>query len=240
MPPRPSHQVRHALVLCFALVLIASACGQETVVSGPAERTEQTQSTSNTDATATDGADALDAADSSDDPRSGSTQTDDADSDPDSNTVGTSSQDQTATPGDKAEQAEEVVGDIDSIGSQEQINSLVEDCETGVDMACDILFQASDFDSPEELVARTCGGQRPDNFGFCTEGMVADGANIWFAEDSPGLSAVVGACEIGSMTACDFLYFRSEVGSAYEDMGNTCAGRTEIAIPDCRTAFPGE
>ena len=44
------------------------------------------------------------------------------------------------------------------------------------------------------------------------------------------------------MSACDTLYNDSEVDSAYETYGGTCAGRQEISNSDvvyCTDAFPG-
>lgn len=124
------------------------------------------------------------------------------------------------------------------IGSASQIQSLVVDCEAGSDLACDILFQVSEFSSEDEQIGVECGGRGENELLFCTEGIRVSDDGLWFDEDSPGLPAVVTACEGGDMTACDFLFFRSAVGSDFEIIGNTCAGLTEVALPDCRTQFP--
>lgn len=158
-----------------------------------------------------------------------------------------------ATDDDEAARGERELGDdtepppvdddLDSVfglGDDEQLAGLVDDCTDGNDLACDILYQTSALDSDEETLALTCGGRRVEEPSFCTEGIERDGINIWFDDNSPGLVAVVDACEIGEMTACDFLYFRSAIGSFYEELGNTCGGRTEVAIPDCRTVFDAD
>jgi hypothetical protein len=44
------------------------------------------------------------------------------------------------------------------------------------------------------------------------------------------------------MQACDNLYNESEIDSAYETYGGTCAGRQPISASDtvyCTDAFPG-
>ncbi len=41
----------------------------------------------------------------------------------------------------------------------------------------------------------------------------------------PELQPLVDACSDGDMDACDELYFSSDVGSAEEEYGDTCAGR---------------
>jgi hypothetical protein len=39
------------------------------------------------------------------------------------------------------------------------------------------------------------------------------------------------------MTACDFLYYRSPIGSQLEEIGSTCGGRINVALPDCRSTI---
>ena len=50
--------------------------------------------------------------------------------------------------------------------------------------------------------------------------------------DDPTLDALWDACEAGSGTACDDLYFDSEFGSEYEAFGFTCGNRMELQF-DC-------
>lgn len=118
-----------------------------------------------------------------------------------------------------------------------QIAALAGDCEEGDELACDILYQASALDSPEETLARSCGGRDPAGDGFCTPGIRQSLDGIWFDDRSPGLDDAEDACLDGDLTACDFLFFRSEIGSTHEEIGTTCGGRIDIALPDCRTAL---
>ncbi len=122
------------------------------------------------------------------------------------------------------------------LGGAEQLGALLTDCEAGSDLACDILFQLSDFDSVEETAALTCGGRSEIERLFCTEGIDAAANELSFDVTSDGLERVVGQCEDdGDMTACDFLYYRSPVDSDLEEIGATCGGRVTVAVPDCRT-----
>lgn len=140
---------------------------------------------------------------------------------------------------DQSDPAEREPSDTEPPGlvGQAQVESLARDCEAGSDPACDILFQVSAAASTEEELARDCGGRGPATDGFCTEGIDSSADGIWFDESSPGLPAVELACREGDATSCDFLYTRSAVGSAYEELGLSCGGRVEVAVPDCRTAL---
>ena len=51
--------------------------------------------------------------------------------------------------------------------------------------------------------------------------------------DNPELDALWDACEDGDGEACDELYFSSEVGSEYEEFGDTCGGRFEAGEVLC-------
>ena len=122
------------------------------------------------------------------------------------------------------------------LGGAEQIEGLLTDCDAGSDLACDVLFQLSDFNSPEEAAAMTCAGRSTDARAFCTDGIEPETGQLFFDIDSEGLDAIVTLCEDdGDLTACDFLYFRSPVESEFEEIGATCGGRVAVAVPDCRT-----
>ena len=127
---------------------------------------------------------------------------------------------------------------IFGIGGSDQIDSLVTDCQAGSDQACDILYQVTTDGSAEEAVAIDCGGRgEAIETLFCTAGVRGAIGSLYFDEESKALPGIADDCESGDMTACDFLFFRSPVGSEYEAMGNTCAGLIEVALPDCRTQF---
>lgn len=122
------------------------------------------------------------------------------------------------------------------LGGAEQIESLVDDCQDDNDLACDILFQISAFNSDEERTAVTCGGRSDAEVSFCTAGIDAGADEFLFDPDSDGLDRVVEACEVdGNMTACDFLYYRSPIDSEFQEIGGTCGGRVNVAVPDCRS-----
>lgn len=57
--------------------------------------------------------------------------------------------------------------------------------------------------------------------------------------DNPELDALWDACAADDMQACDDLYFDSPGGSAYEDFGDTCGGRTDGGTL-CASGEPGE
>jgi hypothetical protein len=122
------------------------------------------------------------------------------------------------------------------LGGAEQLDSLFTDCEGGMDLACDILLLLSAFESIEENAALTCGGRSDSEVGFCTSGLYAQPDELVFKINSEGLGAIVTACEVDAdMTACDFLYYRSPLGSDLQEIGGSCGGRVGVAVPDCRT-----
>jgi len=126
------------------------------------------------------------------------------------------------------------------LGGAEQLQGLLDDCEGDNDLACDILFQISEFDSEEEAAALTCGGRSEAEVAFCTADIDAGDDGLVFDADSAGLDRVVEACEDeANMTACDFLFYRSPLDSEFQEIGGTCGGRVDVAIPDCRT-FVGQ
>lgn len=122
------------------------------------------------------------------------------------------------------------------LGGAEQLQSLLADCKNANDLACDILYQISAFDSPEEDAAVTCGGRTDVAVTFCTAGIDAGEDELVFDPDSAGLERVIETCQVdGNMTACDFLYYRSPIDSEFQEIGGTCGGRVNVAVPDCRS-----
>ncbi len=122
------------------------------------------------------------------------------------------------------------------LGGAEQLDSLFVDCEGGMDLACDILLLLSAFESPEETAALNCGGRSNTEVDFCTSGIEAQPDELVFKTSSEGLAGIVTSCEVDAdMTACDFLYYRSPLGSDFQDVGGSCGGRVGVAVPDCRT-----
>ena len=127
--------------------------------------------------------------------------------------------------------------DIVSLGDEELIEAWSAECRDGSDLACDVLFTITERGSEAEQLARTCGGRSDVEVRFCTPDIDAFEDRLWFDAASAGLPDVVEDCESGDLISCDFLYFRSEVGSIYEELGNSCGNRVAIAVPDCRSAL---
>lgn len=206
-------QTRPSFLFCVcALALFVSACSSTTVVAET-----QRQAAPELDIDPVDGADV-----SVEDGASDSQATDSAETDG------------ALSPSQLEEE------DSFGLGGSDQLRSLMRDCAADNDMACDILYQISAFDSPEEDMAVTCAGRSETTVFFCTQGIEQVSGEFAFDPASPALPGIVEACEQGDFTACDFLYFRSPIGSEFEEIGNTCAGRTQVAVPDCRTAFADE
>lgn len=124
-------------------------------------------------------------------------------------------------------------------GDDDLIEAWSEECVDGSNLGCDILFTITERGSEAEALARTCGGRSEVEVRFCTSDIDAFEDRLWFDPESAGLPDVVTDCESGDLISCDFLYFRSEVGSSYEEIGNSCGGRVAIAVPDCRSALAG-
>ena len=245
----------------MAAVLFLAACSSATVVSSDRISGDATASASadSNDSDAADdaanmsetlGTDAEGSGPQDSDAQEGDSQgSDTADSDAqDSGTQDSDAQDSGAREGDTQDsgtadenerpQTPQELEEIDGfgIGSAEQLEGLRADCEDGSDQACDILFQISDAGSAEEAFALSCGGRSDTATLFCTEGIDAATEEFFFDPDSSGVSDIVDQCvEFADMTACDFLFFRSPIGSDLEALGGTCGGRVEVAVPDCRT-----
>lgn len=204
------------ILVCLAgIVLLVSACSSSAVVASE-ERTAGLANGDSDETTAQTGEDASGNGDDADD-------SDGGDNDQGSGEEPLSARDFQASPGF-------------SLGTAEQLGALSTDCIAGNNMACDILFPLSDFDSDEEATALTCGGRSDVEVIFCTEGITAGLQGLVLSESSPGLPEIVTACrDGGDMTACDFLYLRSPLESDTEAIGATCGERVEVAVPDCRT-----
>ncbi|WP_282944283.1 DUF4190 domain-containing protein [Cellulomonas endometrii] len=118
-------------------------------------------------------------------------------------------------------------------GDDEALDALWDACESGDAAACDELYSSAPSGSDYEEFGATCGGLT-DGTEFCDtaeeavpEEETTSGAQTY--GDDPALDALWDACEAGSGTACDDLYWQSESGSAYEEFGTTCGNRVEFA-----------
>jgi hypothetical protein len=127
-------------------------------------------------------------------------------------------------------------------GDDAELDALWDACESGDAAACDTLYSSAPSGSEYEEFGATCGGQT-DGTELCDiaeeplpEDTTTTGAQNY--GDDPALDALWDACEAGSGTACDDLYWESESGSAYEDFGVTCGNRVEFAA-SCATEIGG-
>ena len=99
-------------------------------------------------------------------------------------------------------------------GEANVLEALRAGCEAGDFFECDVLYQASPFDSALEAFADTCGGRDIPEGGYCA--------------DSHGLAVDLGdlrnECEAGDMFSCDLLYLYSPFDSTEEAIGASCGG----------------
>lgn len=100
-------------------------------------------------------------------------------------------------------------------------------CAAGEYEMCDILFQASDFESDLETFADTCGGRVEPSGAFC-----ADEFGLEF-----DLDELQASCGTGDMVACDLLYVYSPFGSEYEAFGEDCGGLGEGDNRTCVVSY---
>lgn len=120
-------------------------------------------------------------------------------------------------------------------GDDERFDALYDDCGTGSDRACDLLYMNASADSAYEAYALECGGRGLGDSGWCTQGVEFDFEGV-VADDDPGMVAQLAECQQGDMTACDFVFMFTPYGSDVGQVGFTCGGEVPIgALPDCRT-----
>ncbi|MGY9081414.1 MAG: hypothetical protein ACKVK3_02275 [Acidimicrobiales bacterium] len=240
-------QSRLGLLICLAVAAVfLAACSSTTGLSideppvvastaGPAAASTTDSSQANTEPDDTDTADGSRSDTQNDSDPADNTASDNSASD---NTDADAETDQGASTDAPATTPEVEIPKGFGLGGSEQLQGLLTDCADGNNLACDILYVISPFNSTEEAVAVTCGGLANTAVTFCTAGIDAGEDERFFALDSAGLGRVTKACQVGGdMTACDFLYYRSPIGSQLEEIGSTCGGRINVALPDCRSTI---
>lgn len=122
-----------------------------------------------------------------------------------------------------------------SYGDDPRFDGMVDDCEAGLDRACDLLYLQASVGSDYADIAATCAGRLPEGDAFCAPESEL-GPNGFAPDGSPGLPVLAADCEDGDLTACDLLFWLSPQGGEFEDVGYTCGGRVVVgAVPDCRT-----
>lgn len=135
-------------------------------------------------------------------------------------------------------------------GDDAELDGLWDGCASGDLAACDSLWSEAPSGSEYEEFGRTCGGTT-DGSSYCDSG-ATDGTDEGTDEgtdlgsstgaqtygDDPELDALWDACQGGSGTACDDLYWASDLGTEYESFGSTCGNRVEYAI-SCESEIGG-
>ncbi|WP_147796629.1 DUF4190 domain-containing protein [Cellulomonas sp. Y8] len=135
-------------------------------------------------------------------------------------------------------------------GDDAELDGLWDGCASGDLAACDSLWSTAPSGSEYEEFGRTCGGTT-DGSSYCDSG-ATDGTDEGTDEgtdlgsstgaqaygDDPELDALWDACQGGSGTACDDLYWASDLGTEYESFGSTCGNRVEYAI-SCESEIGG-
>lgn len=128
-------------------------------------------------------------------------------------------------------------GGAQAYGDDPRLDSLHDDCDSGDDRACDILFIDALDGSEYADLAIDCAG-RGDGLTSCTPGLEVDETGE-VVQDSEAMTSLETDCGAGDMTACDLLYRAATIGSDLEQFGFTCGGKIVAGgLPDCRTRFP--
>lgn len=105
-----------------------------------------------------------------------------------------------------------------TVGSDPQLDLLLEGCVGGSFADCDMVFIGSPPGSEYEEVGNTCGGRNDP----------LDGEGCMFHQDDfSELAAIEDQCEAGLFVACDLLFIISPIGSAANEVGNTCGGQRQ-------------
>lgn len=129
------------------------------------------------------------------------------------------------------------------LGEDPELDELAQACFDGDLFACDTLFLRTEVGSELEAYSQTCGGriERQDGDPGCAERFsvaVPDAEPPGELGADAELDALAASCFEGDAGACDDLYLRSPVDSAYEAYGATCAGRLALASDGgCESQF---
>lgn len=138
------------------------------------------------------------------------------------------------------------------LGDDPELDALAQECFDGDLVACDELFDLAvgpdQFDY--STYADTCAGRQPAGSGrWCVDLLDAPPASTQPVEpglaspvglgDDPMLDSLAEQCHVGDMAACDELFRQAPFRSAYEEYGDTCAGRQPPGtFRYCTASFP--
>lgn len=129
------------------------------------------------------------------------------------------------------------------LGDDPELDELAGACFDGDLFACDTLFLRTEVGSDLEAYSQTCGGriERQDGAPGCAARFDAEAPDAEAPGElgaDPELDALADSCFEGDAGACDDLYLRSPVDSAYEAYGATCGGRLALASDGgCESQF---
>jgi hypothetical protein len=115
-------------------------------------------------------------------------------------------------------------------GDDPTLDSLHDGCAAGSLADCDMLYLASDFGSPYEVMAVTCGGlvDPIDPTDTCMTAL----------DDFSEAEQLAEQCTEGFYLACDAYFTTTLVGSAEEDLAASCGGlREPTATSPCWLTF---
>ena len=107
------------------------------------------------------------------------------------------------------------------------LDSLWDECESGVASSCDALFAAAPFGSAYEHYGATCAGTRvdPDIRVPCS---FLQSGDVFGYGDDVSFDLLWDSCSVGDLDACDDLFFQTPLQSAYEAFGRVCGDLTEV------------
>lgn len=115
-------------------------------------------------------------------------------------------------------------------GSDPTLDRLYDSCKDGNNGDCDSLYWQAPLGSGYEDYGRSCAGrQRPDGSLTCEGSGSANPPSASASPDAygsdPELDRLQDSCAGGNNADCDSLYWRSPLGSDYEEFGRSCGGR---------------
>ncbi|MEO1062237.1 MAG: hypothetical protein AAFZ07_12525 [Actinomycetota bacterium] len=115
----------------------------------------------------------------------------------------------------------------DTYGDDPSLDALWDDCAGGDLAACDTLYLTTPIGSDYEDFGSTCGRTTAATFGQCSDEPVGGTDIVDGYGDDPVLDALWDACDAGSFSDCDALYYQSPFDSSYEAFGASCGGRSD-------------
>ncbi|HVR32326.1 MAG TPA: hypothetical protein VMS74_06420 [Acidimicrobiia bacterium] len=107
------------------------------------------------------------------------------------------------------------------------LDSLWDECESGVAGSCDALFAAAPFGSAYEGYGATCAGTRVDGDIGVPCSFLQSGDVFGYGDDAT-FDLLWDTCSVGDLDACDDLFFQTPLQSAYEAFGRVCGDLIEV------------